>query len=102
MTQSADLMTSRLCSMTTMRRAAFEELAEGRQQLLDIVEMQAGGGLVENVEHAGIGGVNQVRGEFQALRFAAGKRGGGLAQAQIAEADFVENLELGSDLGHAG
>ena len=88
--------------MTMSEAPPFEELAKGGEQLLDIVEVQAGGGLVENVKHAGIGGVHQMRGELEALGFAAGKRGGGLAEAQIAEADFVEDLELGSDLGDAG
>src|SRR5579883_2494410 len=55
------------------RSAAFEEFAEGSEQLLNIVEMQAGGGLVQDVENAGIGGMNEVRGELEALGFAAGK-----------------------------
>ena len=40
-----------------------------------------------------------MRGELQALRFAAGERGGGLAEAQIAEADFVEDAQLAMTLG---
>ena len=34
------------------RAAAVDELAEGGEQFGDVVEMQAGGGLVEDVEHA--------------------------------------------------
>ncbi len=42
----------------------------------------------------------EVGGEFEALGFAAGKRGGGLAEAEIAEANFVEDAKLGNDLGN--
>jgi hypothetical protein len=46
----------------------------------------------------GAGG-GEVRGEFDALGFAAGERGGGLAEADVAEADLVEDVELVDDLG---
>jgi hypothetical protein len=39
-----------------------------------------------------------VRGELDALGFAAGERGGGLAEADVAEADLVEDVELVDDL----
>ena len=32
--------------------AGLDQLAEGRQELADVVEMEAGGGLVEDVENA--------------------------------------------------
>ena len=44
----------------------------------------------------------QVRSEFDALGFAAGERGGGLAETDVAEADLVEDVELVDDLGVAG
>ena len=74
--------------------AIFDETAEGRQQLGDVVEMQAGGRLVEDIQRAFAGSLGQVRGQFHALRLAAGKRGGGLAQPQVAEAHIGEHLEL--------
>ena len=40
--------------------------------------------------------------ELDALGFAAGERGGGLAEAEVAEADLVEHGELVDDLGVAG
>src|SRR5579862_5022500 len=82
--------------------AALEKLAKRAEEFLNIVEVQAGGGLVENVQHAGIGGVHEMGGELEALGFAAGKRGGGLAEAEIAEADFLEDAQLAGDLGKAG
>ena len=48
-------MTSRLCSITSRRAAALDELAEGGEELGDVVEVEAGGGLVEDVEGAGAG-----------------------------------------------
>ena len=94
--------------------AAFDELAEGGEELGDVVEVEAGGGLVEDVEGAAAAlwprcrsalrvvmraGGGEVRGELDALGFAAGERGGGLAEADVAEADLVEHVELVDDLG---
>ena len=67
----------------------------------DIVEMQAGRRLVEDKEiaarcavlfraHTFIG---QVPDEFEPLRFAAGKRVERLAESQITEPDFIQNIE---------
>ncbi len=39
--------------------------------------------------------------EFEALRFAAGKSCRGLSQTEIAEADFIENVQFAQDPGHA-
>src|SRR6266852_3352518 len=52
--------------------------------------MQAGGGLVEDVEGAAGLGLGKRAGELDALGFAAGERGGGLAELDVAEADFDE------------
>jgi hypothetical protein len=46
--------------------------------------------------------VGEVGGELDALGFAAGERGGGLAEADVAEADFVEDVELVDDFGVTG
>ena len=58
MTQSADLMTSRLCSMTRSEPPPSMQLAKGGEELGDVVEVKAGGGFVEDVEGAaaGLGG----------------------------------------------
>jgi hypothetical protein len=42
-----------------------------------------------------------VRGNLDALRLAARERGGGLAKAKIAQADFIEHLETPQDLRRA-
>src|SRR3990172_2775311 len=43
-----------------------------------------------------------MRRQLEALRFPAGKRGSGLPEAEIAEADLLENLQAVDDLVHAG
>ena len=81
--------------------AAFDEFVEGGEELGDVVEVQAGGGLVEDVEGAaaGFGGGlvsaaasngtsgGEVRGELDALGFASGERSCGLPKADVAEAE---------------
>src|SRR6266446_2292749 len=54
--------------------------------------MQADAGLVKNVENAAQARAD-LRGQANALRFAAGKRGGGTLQAEIAETDGKEELD---------
>ena len=64
------------------RAAAVDELAEGGEELGDVVEVEAGGGLVEDVEDAaglggfggGVGGAHlgEVGCELDALSLAAG------------------------------
>ncbi len=41
-----------------------------------------------------------MRGELQPLRFAAGERCRGLAEAQVAESNFIQNPEFGNNLGN--
>src|SRR6185437_2553328 len=98
------------------RAAAVDELVEGGEELGYVVEVKAGGGLVEDVESAAASfgcsfvaratcnaaGGGEVRGELDALGFAAGERGGGLAETDVAEADLVEDVELIDDLWVSG
>ena len=96
--------------------ATFDELAEGCEEFGDIVEVEAGGGLVEDVEGAAAGfgccfvggapvgdgaGRGEVRGQLDALGFAAGECRGGLAETDVAQAYFVEDVELVYDFGMA-
>src|SRR6185436_836660 len=50
------------------------------EQLRDVVEMQPGGRLVEDVERAAGGALGELPSQLDPLRFAAGKRGGALAE----------------------
>ena len=74
------------------RVAQVAQALQNFDQAIRVARMQADGRLVEHVERA-----NQVRaerrGELNALRFAAGKRGGEAVERQVVEADFVEESQ---------
>ena len=76
------------------RRAGLKQFAKCGEKFGDVVEVEPGGGLIEEVENAAIFGAREVRGELEALSFSAGKRGGRLAEPEIAETYFVEDSEL--------
>ena len=76
------------------------EVAQGferRDEALVVALMQADGGLVEHVEHAAQARAD-LRGEADALAFAAGERGGVAVEREIAEPDGVEEFEALDDL----
>src|SRR5208337_620087 len=99
------------------RAFRIDETAKSRKQFADIVEVQAGSRLIENVKHAGLafGRVAvlcavagrarprlQVRGQLHALRLASGERGRRLAKTQVAEADFIEHAQFFREPGNVG
>ena len=66
-------------------RVAFAfQTAYDFQQQGDVGEVQAGGGFVEDVERSAGVAFGEFEGEFDALGFAAGEGGGGLAEADVA------------------
>ena len=84
-------MTSSVCPAST-------SLRERGQQLRDVVEVQAGRRLVEDVEQPLAAERRQVRGDLDALRLAARQRRRRLAEPQVAEADLVEHLQAAQHL----
>ena len=52
------------------RVARLEQFPEGGEQLRDVVEMQAGGRLIENIEQPSAAMRRQVRGNLDSLRLA--------------------------------
>ena len=56
--------------------------------------MQAGGRFVEDVERSAGVAFGEFEGEFDALGFAAGEGGGGLAEADVAEAYVHQGLQF--------
>ena len=66
--------------------AQIDQPLEHVQKPLDVVEMQAGGGFVQDVERAAGLALAQFARQFDALRLAAGERGGGLAEMDVARA----------------
>jgi hypothetical protein len=81
------------------RFAGVDEAVEERQELFDVGEVQAGCRFVEDV---GAAVAAHVGGELEALAFAAGQGGQGLAEAEVAEADVGEALQDGVGGGDAG
>ena len=99
MIQSAVLITSRLCSITTTVLPWSRSRCSTREQQLDVVEMQAGRRLVEDVERAAGIPLGQLERELHALRLAARQRGRRLAQRDVAETDVEERRKLARDAG---
>ena len=77
--------------------ALVAERFEGLDQAVVVARVQADAGLVEHVEDAGEIGA-ELRGEADALGFAAGKRPGGAVEREIAEAHMVEKTQAFPDL----
>src|SRR5260370_42465024 len=67
---------------------AFERTGKGRV----VAGMQADAGVVKNVETAAKARAD-LRGEANSLGFAAGKRGGGAVQTEIAETDREQEID---------
>ena len=79
------------------RVAEIAQAGERVEQAIVIARMQSDGRLVENIEHAAQLR-SDLRGQTNALRFAAGERGGGAREAQIVEADGGEKFQAIADL----
>ena len=98
--QSAVLITSRLCSITTIVLPASRSWCSTLQQQVDVGEVQAGGRLVEDVERAAGVALGELERQLDALRLAARQRGRALAEADVAEADVEQRLQLARDGRH--
>src|SRR5690606_1473038 len=74
--------------------AAVDQPVEHAEQPPDVLEVQAGGRLVQDVDGAAGGAALQLGGELDALRLAAGERGRGLAEPDVAQPDVVERGQV--------
>ncbi len=72
------------------------------QQLTDIVEVQPGGRLVEDIKGLARPLLDQLAGQLDPLRLAAGECRRGLAKLDVVEPDVVQRLEHRGDLGDVG
>ena len=79
------------------RGPTFEKPVEAVHELAHVPEMEARGRLVEDVEHARTRLAEEMRGQLHPLGFSPGEGGRGLAEAQVAEADLLEDLEAPGD-----
>ena len=76
------------------------EVAQAQQRVDEaavVALVQADAGLVEDVEHADERRAD-LRGEADALRLAAGERGRGALQREVADADVVQEAQALADL----
>src|SRR5690606_6211560 len=76
--------------------AAVDEAVQDFQELGDIVEMQAGRGLVKDVKGPAAVRLAELGGQFHALGFTAGEGRSGLAQGEIIEADGDQRGQRGA------
>ena len=77
--------------------AEVAQAQEGVDEAPVVTLVQADAGLVEDVEHADERRAD-LRGEADALRLAAGERGRGALQREVADADVVEEAQPLADL----
>jgi hypothetical protein len=101
------------------RMAGSEQLAQRAHQLGHIIEMQAGGGLVEQQQRTALAGVprelagdcvgdaalgrlRQEPGNLQALSFTAGQRRHRLAELHVFETDVRQRLQRTHHLARVG
>ena len=75
--------------------AVVDEVVEDAHEDVDVGGVEAGGGFVED-EKAALAG--EFEGKLEALAFAAGEGGEGLAEVEVAEADAFEEGELAADV----
>ena len=80
--------------------AALDEFAQDLCQLGNIVEMETGGGLIQDID--GLSGTlsGKFRRQLDALGLAAGELRGGLAELDIAQSHIIERLDLAADGGN--
>ena len=86
--------------MTTTVLPLSTRRDEDLEQARDVVEVEAGRRLVEDVEGLAGRPLRQLGGQLDALRLAAGERRGRLAEVDVAHPDVVERLELVADRRH--
>ena len=81
------------------RVPGLDQFSERGKQFRDVVEVQAGGRLIEDVEDALPAKRSQVRGDLDPLRLPSRQRGRRLTEAQISQPDFIEHLQPAQHFG---
>ena len=80
--------------MTTTVLPLSTRRDEDLEQARDVVEVEAGGRLVEDVEGLAGRPLRELGRQLHALRLAAGERRRRLAEVDVAHPDVVQRLEL--------
>src|SRR5690606_13889316 len=84
------------------RVALVDEVLQHVEQAADVLEVQAGGRLVEDVGGAPVGAALELGGQLDALRLTAGEGGAALPEAHVPEADVDEGAQVPGDLPGGG
>src|SRR5687767_1478416 len=79
--------------------AGLDEAVELGDELLDVEGVQAGRGLVEDVQRVAAAHALELGGELDALGFASRQLSGGLAEADVAETDLAEDVKRTAKVG---
>ena len=82
--------------------AVVDQALQHAEQPAHVLEVEAGGGLVEDVERAPGGALAELGRQLHPLRLATRQRGRGLAEAHVAEADVDQRLQVPGDGGLVG
>ena len=77
----------------------LHEAIEDLEELLNVVEVEPGRGLVEDVERASCRALAQLAGELDALSLPARERRRGLPESHVAQPDVHERRQEAHDLG---
>jgi hypothetical protein len=72
------------------------QLVQYSEKFFDILKMKAGSRFIQDIKSLTSGAAGKLGSELDALGFTTRERGSGLAEADIAEADFAQGLELGA------
>ncbi len=82
--------------------AEVGEAMQDFEQLAHIVEVEARGGLIEEIEGTACLALGEFAGQLHALGLSAAEGGGALAEVDVAEADVDEGLQFLPDEGDVG
>ena len=82
--------------------AGVDQARQHGEQPADVLEVQAGRGLVEDVDGVAGRALGQLGGQLHPLGLAAREGGGGLAEPDVAEADVDDRLHVPGDDGLVG
>ena len=82
------------------RVAVVAQAVQHSQQQVDVVEVQAGGRLVEYVQGTSGVALGEFERQFDALRFAARQRGRALAERDVTETDVEQRMQFACDNRH--
>ena len=76
------------------RVALVAQSVEHVQELRDVVEVQSGGGFVEDVERLAGTSLGEFTGQLDPLRLAAGEGGCALAEAHVGQPHIDEGISV--------